>query len=105
MPAIGRQLNLRYNLRAEHALFDRNGKWFHHLRAFPGILCDENGYVRFKTKAEYEKHAGLQHGQALHAPDGIVTFIGYTRFPSKFRSSRQRIARREVSSRRGGRTL
>ena len=80
MPAIGRRLNVKYKLGAEHALYRRDGKWFHHLKRFPGILCDQRGYVRFKTKLEYQHHSGLQHRQDLHAPDGIATFAGYAKF-------------------------
>ncbi|HXD00733.1 MAG TPA: hypothetical protein VN048_15430, partial [Verrucomicrobiae bacterium] len=83
MPAIGRQFNIKYKLGAQHALYRRDGKWFHHLQRFPGILCDESGFVRFRTKEEYQKHPSLQHGQDLHVPDGIASMSSYIRFPDK----------------------
>jgi len=80
MPAIGRRLNAKHKLGALHALYRRDGKWFHHLKRFPGILCDKNGYVRFETKSQYIRHRGLQHGHDLHAPAGIATFAEYAFF-------------------------
>jgi len=88
MAAIGRQLNTKHGLGAEHALYRRDGKWFHHLKHFPGVLCDENGFVLFQTEDEYKQHPGLQHAQDLHAPNGIAAFLGYTKFPSKESSNK-----------------
>lgn len=83
MAAIGRQLNAKHKIGAQHALYRRDGKWFHHLKQFPGVLCDESGFVLFQTEKEYKDHPGLQHGQDLHAPHGIATFPGYVKFPTK----------------------
>jgi hypothetical protein len=83
MAAIGRQLNAKHKLGAQHALYRRDGKWFHHLKQFPGVLFDENGFVLFQTEVEYKNHPGLQHAQDLHAPEGIATFPGYVKFPMK----------------------
>ncbi|HWV99846.1 MAG TPA: hypothetical protein VNZ64_09165 [Candidatus Acidoferrum sp.] len=83
MALIGRHLNKKHKLGAQHALYRRDGKWFHHLKQFPGVLCDENGFILFQTEEDYKKHPGLQHAQDLHAPDGIASFPGYVRFPDK----------------------
>ena len=89
MAAIGRQLNKEHKLGAQHALYRRDGKWFHHLKQFPGVLFDENGFVLFQTEEEYKNHPGLQHAQDLHVPDGIASFPGYVRFPEKDSTGRR----------------
>src|SRR2546422_7171353 len=83
MAAIGRQLNAKHKLGAQHALYRRDGRWFHHLKQFPGVLLDENGFVLFQTEQEYKNQPGLQHAQDLHVPDGIASLPSYSRFPEQ----------------------
>src|ERR1041385_9092952 len=98
MPAIGRHLNAKHKLGAQHALYRRDGKWFHHLKQFPGVLCDEHGFIFFQTKEEYKGHSGLRHGQDLHVPDGIASFPGYVRFPENDGSAKSSDAVRALKA-------
>ena len=98
MPAIGRRLNAKHKLGAKHALYRRDGKWYHHLKQFPGALCDENGFVFFQSKDDYEGHPGLQHAQDLHVPNGIASFPGYIRFPPEARLGNQSEKNRALSA-------
>lgn len=38
---------------AKHGLYREDGKWYHHLMDFPGVLFDINGFVMFNTKEDY----------------------------------------------------
>ena len=76
---IGRMLNKEWKVHALHALYRKNGKWYHHLRRFPGALFDECGYVVFETKEIYEECTGLHHGVELNVPKGIQNIAGYVR--------------------------
>ena len=77
----GQKLNLQFQLGAAQSLFGRNGKWFHVLERFPGVLCDPNGYVMYKTRQEYETDPHLQRGKELNVRGGISAIPGYVRFP------------------------
>lgn len=76
----GRWLNIRSGLKAMHALYRFDGKWYHHLRAFPGALFDRYGYVVFATRESYERSTHLQHRVDLHVPGGIASMPGYVRW-------------------------
>lgn len=73
----GRELNISWNVNAEHALYSEDGKWYHHLKRFPGALFDKDGYIIFNNKYEYEDCKYLQHGKELHVPEGIKDIQGY----------------------------
>lgn len=77
MPAIGRKLNTEWGVGAEHALYRKDGRWYHHLEQFPGALFDERGYIVFETKEAYDICPQLQHGQELHVIGGISSIPGY----------------------------
>lgn len=40
----GKQLQKKYGINAEHALYREDGKWYHHFKKFPGVLFDAQGY-------------------------------------------------------------
>jgi 5-methylcytosine-specific restriction protein A len=73
----GKKLNKLWNINAQHALYREDGKWYHHLKKFPGALCDTNGYVIFHDKNEYLNSKYLQHGHDLHVSIGISSIPGY----------------------------
>lgn len=73
----GESLNSSWKIGAAHALYRRDGSWYHHLTRFPGALFDLNGYVLFDTSAEYEQSGYLQHGAHLHVPGGIRNMPSY----------------------------
>lgn len=51
--AIGALLNNRWNVGVRHALYHRDGTWYHQLTSFPGALFDPFEYVVFRTEAEF----------------------------------------------------
>ncbi|HEY0073497.1 MAG TPA: HNH endonuclease [Abditibacteriaceae bacterium] len=77
-----RQLCREWGLETKHQLYRKDGAWFHLLRDFPGALLDENGYIIFVTKEDYESCPGLvikQETNQLHCYEGISTLPGYVR--------------------------
>lgn len=78
----GKELNEKWAIGAEHALYRKDGRWYHRLERFPGALCDENGYVLFKTELDLQTCPGLTIGKQkdhLHVPSGIAALPGYKR--------------------------
>lgn len=73
----GRYLNSLWKVKALHALYREDGRWYHHLSRFPGALFDANGYVVFRTREEYDRSPYLQHGEDLHVIEGIATMPNY----------------------------
>jgi hypothetical protein len=75
----GKLLARLWKVDVVHALYHQDGKWYNHLRDFPGALFDPNGYVIFNTEREYKESPYLQHGMELHVPEGIYSMPGYKR--------------------------
>lgn len=73
----GKLLNERWGINALHALYREDGKWYHHLKHFPGALLDKNGYIVFKTKDDYVNCDYLDHKVELHCTSGISSIPGY----------------------------
>jgi|ERR1043165_7642172 5-methylcytosine-specific restriction protein A len=78
----GRELKELFNVDAQHAFYDKNGKWYHHLKKFPGVLFDRKGYVRFSTQQEYLNCRHLQFGKTVHVPSGISSIAKYVSLKS-----------------------
>jgi hypothetical protein len=76
---IGRKLNEEWGVKARHALYREDGRWYNHLERFPGALFDANGYIIFETKEAYEKCPQLRHGIELNVTGGISSIPGYVR--------------------------
>lgn len=76
----GTLLNKLLRLKAKHALYREDGKWYHNLKKFPGVLFDDNGYVIFQTSDEYLSHPKLQRRKDLHIPNGIQSLAQYRRY-------------------------
>lgn len=77
----GAYLNKLLGLNASQALYRQDGKWYHHLKRFPGVLFDAGGYVRFATAEEYLNQKELSHSPgALHVTVGISTISHYREF-------------------------
>jgi hypothetical protein len=76
---IGRKLNEQLGVRAEHALYREDGRWYEHLVRFPGVLFDLHGYIVFNTKHSYESCPQLRHGVQLNVDGGISSIRGYVR--------------------------
>lgn len=77
---IGRKINEIFKFNVEHTYFFHQGNWYHHLKRFPGILADLEGYVRFETKKEYLNNSYLKHGQRLHIKNGISSMPNFVNF-------------------------
>ncbi len=83
----GKKINQTLSLQAAHALYREDGKWYHHLKIFPGILCDKNGYVEFPDLQMYQNNTYLQHGQDLHVLGGISQIPGYIPYSEEQKQS------------------
>lgn len=81
----GKLLNEILSIKAKHALYREDGTWYHHLKHFPGVLFDRNGYLFLSSKSEYENHPDLQHTQDLHISKGISSIAGYITFSDEDR--------------------
>jgi hypothetical protein len=75
-------LNGKWNVRAKHALYHKDGRWFNNLERFPGALFDPQGYVLFKTEEEYINCSYIKVGQETNVPKGISSIPGYIRVKS-----------------------
>jgi 5-methylcytosine-specific restriction protein A len=51
----GKILNKKWKINVNHALYHKDGTWYHLLKSFLGVLFDKGGYVIFKTEEEYIK--------------------------------------------------
>jgi hypothetical protein len=75
----GRTLNDAWKVGAQHALYHKAGIWFHILERFPGALFDENGYVLFASREEFERYPGINIGKHVTIPAGISQLRAYVR--------------------------
>jgi len=78
---IGALLNRRWNIGARHALYHKDGTWYHQLTKFPGALCDPFGYVLFHTEAEFRSCEKLRIDQDVNVLGHISDLLGYIRMP------------------------
>jgi hypothetical protein len=78
-----RKLCKQYKLSFNHALYHKDGSWYHHLVRFPGALLDKDGYVMFSTKQQYESCRYLYLGEEIVVRNGksIKSIPGYKLFP------------------------
>ena len=56
----GKDLIKILDIEAKQALYREDGKWYHNLTKFPGVLFDKGGYVIFSNKEEYHANSNLQ---------------------------------------------
>src|SRR5216683_1738836 len=90
---IGRELNKKWNVGAQHALYRKNGTWYHLIERFPGALFDEHGYIVFESKEAVENCPGVLVGKRanwLNVPEGIARLQGYVRAAEMSPSQRAR---------------
>jgi hypothetical protein len=78
---IGAHLNRRWSIGAKHALYHKDGTWYHQLKYFPGVLCDPFGYVLFPTAAAFRSCARLRIDQDVNVSGHISEIPGYVRVP------------------------
>ena len=76
----GAKLNELWGVGAAHALYIYDGHWYHQLERFPGALFDQNGYVLFRTEADFRECSYLSIGKDVSVPKpGIAQIPGYVR--------------------------
>lgn len=75
----GARLKEEWQIHASHVLYSKNGKFYMPLKRFPGALCDDNGYVLFKSEADYRAADPkyLKIGVRLSVPKGISKIPEY----------------------------
>src|SRR5690606_8459850 len=79
----GSYLNKILSINAKHALYREDGKWYHNLSRFPGVLFDKNGYIIFHKEEDYIKNPNLQIKKDLHIIDGIENLANYFKFTKR----------------------
>lgn len=77
---IGKDLIKILDIEAKQALYREDGKWYHNLTKFPGVLFDKGGYVIFSNKEEYHANSNLQIKQDLHIKNGLSSLVEYIHF-------------------------
>ena len=78
----GKELNRKWQVGAQHALYNSAGTWYHPLTAFPGALFDSNGYVMFQSKEDYLNCPSLKFTKDVHTLNGLSAIPGYVSFSS-----------------------
>ncbi len=75
----GQALNREWNVGAAHALYHKDGNWYHLLGRFPGAYFDPHGYVLFRTEEEYRNCGYLEIGEHVHVRGEISNIPGYNK--------------------------
>lgn len=77
----GRMLNRKWSVNAQHALYREDGRWYHVLERFPGVLFDAHGYIVFQTEREFRNCSYLSISDEVNVsdPKGISAIPGYVR--------------------------
>ncbi|HKZ01824.1 MAG TPA: hypothetical protein VJ180_06275 [Pyrinomonadaceae bacterium] len=78
---IGELLNQRWKIGARHALYHKDGTWYHQLMNFPGALCDPFGYVLFADADDFQRCPKLRIDQDVNVTGHISEISGYVRVP------------------------
>ncbi len=73
----GENLKKLWKIPAAQVRYHKDGTFFMPVDKFPAALCDPNGYVLFKTKAEYEKSSFLDIGTRVNVRNGIGKIPNY----------------------------
>lgn len=81
----GKRLNKLWNVGARHALFLKDGNWYHWLKEFPGAYFDPNGYLLFDTEEDFLGCDSLDFGIDVHVKNrGSISGIqGYKPKPMR----------------------
>jgi 5-methylcytosine-specific restriction protein A len=98
-PLSGKYLNEFWGIGAKHALYREDGKWYHQLKEFPGVLFDANGYVFFETKESYLGSPFLQIQKDLHVINGISSMPNYIRITENNQLQSISQAKKKISER------
>jgi hypothetical protein len=85
MTITAKKLKKQWGVQCKHALYRENGTRYHCLKAFPGVLFDKKGFMKFDTKEQYYECKELKiyplsskgSGHCT-AAKGISSIHGYT---------------------------
>lgn len=81
---IAKDLARKHGVEVRQARYREDGQWYHHLEYFPAAFFDQNGYIVFKTKEEYQNCPYLQLEQDVNVTKkGISSIPGYILFKAK----------------------
>jgi hypothetical protein len=83
MRTTGIGLARAWKVNVRHALYHKDGTWYNNVERFPGALFDPNGYVLFKTEADFRDCRHLSIGQETNVRSGISRIPGYVRVTSR----------------------
>jgi 5-methylcytosine-specific restriction protein A len=75
----GERLNREWRVNARHALYHKDGTWYHVLTSFPGALFDPHGYILFRTESEFLNCRYLSIGEEVNVHGHISRIPGYVR--------------------------
>jgi len=81
---IANELIARYNIPAQQGHYRETGNWYHHLRRFPGVFFDKNGYILFETEETYRNCPYLELGKQVGVSPrrlGISAIPEYVPYP------------------------
>jgi hypothetical protein len=84
----GKQLNILWRLGAKQAFYRATGDFYMMLQAFPGALCDANGYIVFDKQSDLLQTRGLdvyENCSRINVPSGISRLAGYKSVPDQLR--------------------
>jgi len=76
-PVTGNFLNNFWGIGAKHALYHKDGNWYHQLKKFPGVLFDAHGYILFETDDEFFNSPSLRIRKDVRVPQGIASIKEY----------------------------
>lgn len=79
----GNYLKKILSIDAKHALYREDGKWYHNLTRFPGVLFDKNGYIIFNNEGDYINNPNVQIKKDLHITNGIESLANYLKFTER----------------------
>ncbi len=77
----GDQLNRKFRLGAQHALYHKDGTFYERLTRFPAVYCEPRGFVRFRTQHDFTSDRHLNIGQKVNVPAGLASHPKFERFP------------------------
>ncbi|HZL59673.1 MAG TPA: hypothetical protein VFC38_08225 [Stellaceae bacterium] len=75
----GLELQKEWKIDVAKAYYHHEGTWFNRLKQFPGALCDQNGYVRFETEADYLNSPYLDVNVQTNVHQSISQIPNYVR--------------------------
>ena len=75
----GRRLARQHELEVAQSYAHVGGTWYTIPTEFPAVFFDEEGYIAFRTKADFDACSELNVGQTVNVHRGIASIPGYVR--------------------------